>query len=263
MPVFFVSMIIAAAFGMVFFSESALFCVLTIMVTTAGLAVYYLFDKKKRPLAALFFLAGIAFMAIGQNYAYTREISSYEAFLDKAEDLIRDGKLDDAKGYLETFDEVYGESDRATLLNARIYLEAKEYETAIEKLQNVSEKNYDYYYLLLRAYSEKSEVDFDQIYDTSLEAADRLSDNAEMQLLAGAACFENKEFSRALHYYGQAFTLKPKDYLAPYSMARCFYELGDNEKASVFLQKAQSRNPDSETLNEIIKLEKTVSGDQS
>ena len=263
MPVFFVSLIIAAAFGLLFFSESALFCVLTIAAAIVGFALYFLFDKKKRWLASLFFFAGLAFMAIGQNYKYTGEISSYGAFLDTTEDLIRDGKLDDAREYLETFDEVYGKSDRSALLNARTYLEAKEYDSAIKELQNVSEKGYDYYYLLLRAYSKKSDIDFDQMYDTALEAADRLSENAEMQLLAGAACFEKKEFARALHYYGQAFILKPKDYLAPYYMARCFYELGDSEQTKLFLQKAQSRNPDSETLDEIIKLDKTVSGDQS
>jgi hypothetical protein len=94
------------------------------------------------------------------------------------------------------------------------------------------------------------------VSDLKLKLDDSLADKCQL-------VFENGISGTGNASYGEEITLKPKDYLAPYSMARCFYELGDNEKASVFLQKAQSRNPDSETLNEIIKLEKTVSGDQS
>jgi tetratricopeptide (TPR) repeat protein len=129
------------------------------------------------------------------------------------------------------------------LASARITMETDHDINGLYNLDQVKNRNLDYYNLRIRAtageFFTQGKVP-DRLLSTSLEAASKYADNIDYQLLAGKLYYDKNNYTASLYYLDKALGIDENNVDANYYYALSIYLLGEQEEGINYMKKAQS-----------------------
>ena len=164
----------------------------------------------------------------------------------KIEGILQMLEKDDTKGNAaNVLNELYNgfeKDDVYYLTSAKIIMETGNDIDAVSTLNNVKNKTEDYYRLRIRATAGQfftlGEVPND-LLETSIEAANKYSDEVDFQVLAGELYYDKDNYVGAIYYLDKALQIDDKNVDANYYYALSIYILGEQEEGISYMEKAQ------------------------
>lgn len=164
----------------------------------------------------------------------------------RIEEILKMLESDDKKGdATNALNELYKEHEKDDvyyLTSAKIIMATDNDINAISSLNNVKNKTDEYYRLRIRAtagqFFTMGEVPND-LLETSVEAANKYTDEIDFQILAGELYYDKDNYIAATYYLDKAFQIDENNVDANYYYALNIYALGEQEEAISYMKKAK------------------------
>ena len=164
----------------------------------------------------------------------------------KIEEIVKMLESDDTKGNAANeLNELYKDQEKDDvfyLTSAKIIMATDNDINAVSSLNYVKNKTDEYYRLLIRAtagqFFTMGEVPND-LLNTSIEAANKYTDEIDFQLLAGELYYDKDNYIGALYYLDKALQIDGNNVDANYYYALNLYVLGEQEEAISYMEKAK------------------------
>lgn len=164
----------------------------------------------------------------------------------KIEEILKMLENDDTKGNAaNTLNELYKDHEKDDLFyltSAKIIMATDNDINAVSSLNNVKNKTDEYYRLRIRAtagqFFTMGEVPND-LLETSIEAANKYTDEIDFQILAGELYYDKDNYTAATYYLDKALQIDENNVDANYYYALNIYVLGEKEDAISYMEKAK------------------------
>ncbi len=251
MIIFSLMLIAVAVAGILLFSGNMLLMILAAVAGICGIVLPLIRRDLGKILAGVCICVGLILLVLSGTSTSKNGIQAYAKEVDMIQNRIEKGKLDDAKEKIGELEEAYGVNDTSRLLLAACYEQAKEYDSAINLLEQCSSRGETWYHLMILCWIAKNNGDDDRLKRVVFEAAEAVPENAAFQKLAGAAAMDGGNYKQAVHYYSLAYFLDDTDGESAVQMGLAYHELGEMEMATRFLELALNKEIPEETRSDI------------
>ena len=181
-------------------------------------------------------------------------IQEYEDRLVEIQELLMDGKLDEAVTELTELEEMYDTDDNTRILRALENLLKGNISEAYSAMSRVGNKTTMLYYAVMEriCIEDASESSVEAVYKLYLEAAEQWPYWTYMQKYAGIAQFEQNNYVGAEYYLLRALEQDATDYRVAYYLGAVNYYLGEEEQSRLYFNEAVKLGADDETCSNII-----------
>ena len=201
--------------------------------------------KKWLPLIVVFVVLLIGLL-ISKNSLPTLKVEKEVVDISKVNEIVKMlSDENEKKNAQSALDELYKDKtkdDTYYLVSARIIMENGNDVDAVGTLNNVKNRNEEYYKLMVRSTSGEfftmGRVP-DSLLNTAIEAANKYTDNIDFQLLTGKLFYDKDNYTGALYYLDKTLQIDDKNVDANYYYALNIYLLGEQEEGISYMEKAQ------------------------
>jgi len=161
----------------------------------------------------------------------------------------------------EELRELYGNNDTVRLLEARIAMEKKEYDTAVRAMDALSDRRQEPYYATV-GQIRVLQKNYDQALAVYIEGAKTWPLWSDMQLIAGVQASDNKQYQVAEYFLLRAAEQMPRNPVPLYHLGVARFEQGYAEEADVYFNEALSLGLDEERTGYVAWYRQQMEGDK-
>lgn len=172
----------------------------------------------------------------------------YAQDMDTICEYLHQEEYDKAAELLEELKADYGETDSVHMLSAIHHLSVGQRDEAYREYQSVSDKDSMVAVVIAEQIyqSDDSGRSTDELYDLYCRAADRYPEWEYIQLCAGVMKIDFKQYSSALYYLYNAYTVNPDNPQTLYFLGEASYKTGKKEDALEFFNASVENGADDE-----------------
>ena len=149
MTIFSIILIATAVTGLLLFSGNMLLMILAAVAGICSIVLPLIRRDLGKMLAGVCIVVGLFFLVLSGTSTSKNGIQAYAKEVDKIQNRIEKGKLDDAREKIGELEETYGVNDTSRRLLAACYQQAEEYDTAISTLEQCSIRGEGWYRLMI------------------------------------------------------------------------------------------------------------------
>lgn len=163
----------------------------------------------------------------------------YADELEEVAALIDEDRTKEALQELSVMQEKYGLRDTIVLERVLCYMTDSNYEAALQAVSDYSDKESQNYYSLLESiYLGMEDEGKEELYNLYIEAANKYPGWMEMQLAAGIAQLDRKEYSSAEYYFTRSYNMNMVDGMSAFYLGATAYYAGNYEECLYYFNDA-------------------------